>query len=74
MQIQNLSESVFFIISASITFKLLLFKWIWVRHNEHSVKSLQLNDLLHVLQVTLAGIEPVKLKKTKKNVRKIRMK
>ena len=29
-------------------------------HNEHSVKFLQLTDLLHVLQITLADIRPGK--------------
>ena len=37
-----------------------------VRHNEHSSKFLQLIDLLHMLQVTLANIRPDKLKKEKK--------
>ena len=31
-----------------------------VRHNEHSIKFLQLTDLLHVLQVTFADIRPDK--------------
>ena len=37
-----------------------------VRHNEHSIKFLQLTDLLHVLQVTLADIRPDKFKKKRK--------
>ena len=37
-----------------------------VRHNEHSVKLLLISDLLFVLQVTLTGIGPVKLKKLRK--------
>ena len=60
MHIQNLSKPVFFIISASIVFKLLHFKWTIVRHNEHSIKFLQLTDLLYVLQITLADIRPEK--------------
>ena len=51
MYIQNLSKPVFFIISASTTFKLLHF-------NEHWITFLQLTDLLHVFQVTLADIRP----------------
>ena len=41
-----------------------------VRHNEHSTKFLQLTDLLHVLQITLADIRPDMSisKKRKKNV------
>ena len=41
-----------------------------VRHNEHSIKFLQLTDLLHVLQITLADIRPDMSisKKRKKNV------
>ena len=41
-----------------------------VRHNEHSTKFLQLTDLLHVLQITLADIRPdIPIsKKRKKNV------
>ena len=69
MHIQNLSEPVFFIISASTTFKLLHFKLTMVRHNEHLVKFLQLTDLLHVLQITFADIrpdKPIKKKKEKK--------
>ena len=31
-----------------------------VRHNEHSIKFLQLTDLLHVLQITFANIRPEK--------------
>ena len=38
-----------------------------VRHNEHSIKFLQLTDLFHVLQITLADIRPDKsIKKEKK--------
>ena len=38
-----------------------------IRHNEHATKFLQLTDLLHVLQVTLADIRPNKsIKKEKK--------
>ena len=38
-----------------------------VRHNEHSIKVLQMTDLLHVLQITLADIRPGKsIKKTEK--------
>ena len=38
-----------------------------VRHNEHFIKFLQLNDLLHVLQITFADIRPEKsIKKEKK--------
>ena len=38
-----------------------------VRHNEHFIKFLQLNDLLHVLQITFADIRPEKsIKKDKK--------
>ena len=35
-----------------------------VNHNEYSIKFLQVNDLLHVLQVTLRPVTmgPVKLK------------
>ena len=36
-----------------------------VTQNEHSVKFLQLTDLLHVLQVTLADIRPDKFKEKK---------
>ena len=41
-----------------------------VRHNEHSIKFLQLTDLLHVLQRTLADIRPDKSikKRERKNV------
>ena len=31
-----------------------------VRHNEHSIKVLQMTDLLHVLQIPLADIRPKK--------------
>ena len=31
-----------------------------VRHNEHSIKVLQMTDLLHVLQISLADIRPKK--------------
>ena len=40
-----------------------------VRHNEHSIKFLQLTDLFHVLQITLADIRPYKsIKKERKNM------
>ena len=40
-----------------------------VRHNEHSIKFLQVTDLLHVLQITSADIRPDKsIKKERKNV------
>ena len=46
-----------------------------VRHNEHSITFLQLTDLLHVLQVTLAENRPdkffLKKKKRKKEDKKI---
>ena len=29
-----------------------------VKHNEHSIKFLQLTDLLHMLQITFADIRP----------------
>ena len=32
-----------------------------VRHNEHSIKLLQMTDLLHVLQITFTNIRPDKL-------------
>ena len=41
-----------------------------IKHNEHSLKVLQLADLLKVLQVTLAEIIPGKFKKRKKKIRK----
>ena len=62
MQIQNLSKPGFFIISVSTTFKLLCFRYILVWHNEHSIKFLQLTELLDVLQVTLADIRPCKFR------------
>ena len=38
-----------------------------VRHNEHSIKVLQLTDLLHVLQITFTDIRQDKsIKKEKK--------
>ena len=38
-----------------------------IRHNEHTIKFLQLTDLLHMLQVTLADVRPDKsMKKEKK--------
>ena len=37
-----------------------------VRHNGHSIKFLQVTDLLHVLEVILADIRPGKLKKERK--------
>ena len=40
-----------------------------VRHNEYSVKFLQLTDLLHVLQITFADIRPDKSIKKKKKER-----
>ena len=49
MYIQNLHEPVFLIISVSTTFKLLHFELTMLRHNGHSIKFLQLTDLLHVL-------------------------
>ena len=48
-----------------------------VRHNEHSMKFLQLTDLLHVLQVTLAlwqTLDQTSLKNEKKKKRKERKK
>ena len=41
-----------------------------VRHNEHSIKCLQLSDLLHVLQITFADIRPYKSIKKKKKRKK----
>ena len=41
-----------------------------VRHNEHSIKFLQLTDLLRVLHITLADIRPDKSIKKKKKKRK----
>ena len=66
MQTQNLFEPVFFITSASTKFKFLHFKWTMVRHNEHSIKFLQLTDLVHELQIIPADIRPKKLKKKSK--------
>ena len=66
MQIQNISEPEFFINSASTTLKLLYFRCILVRLTEHSVKFLQMNDLLQVLQVTLADIKRCTYKKRRK--------
>ena len=40
------------------------------RLNEHSIRFLQLTDLLHVLQVTLPGIRQDKLKKKRKKKKK----
>ena len=80
MRIQNLSEPVFFITSGSATIKLLHFKWTMVRHNEHSIKFLQLtnfyNWLIKFLQISIACvtnnfafIRPNKsIKKEKNNV------
>ena len=65
MHIQNLSETVFFIISASTTFKLLHFKWTTVRHNEHSIKFLQLTDLLPVLEIILLTLDQTSQQKKK---------
>ena len=39
-----------------------------VRHNEHSITFLQLTDLVHVLQVTLADFKPDKLLKSKEKI------
>ena len=40
-----------------------------VRCNEHSIKFLQLTDLLHVLQITFTNIRPDKsIKKDRKDV------
>ena len=39
-----------------------------VSHNEHSIKFLQLTDLLHVLQITLADIKPDKSIKRRKHL------
>ena len=66
--IQNLSEPAFFKISALTIFQLLYFKWTMVRHNEHSITFLQLTDLVHVLQVTLADFKPDKLLKSKEKM------
>ena len=41
-----------------------------VRYNEHSIKFLQLTDLLHVLQITFADIRPDKSIKKKERERK----
>ena len=44
-----------------------------VRHNEHSMKFLQLTDLLHLLQVTLAlwqTLDQTNLKNEKKKKKK----
>ena len=41
-----------------------------VRHNEHSIKFLQLTGLLHVLQITLVDIRPDKSIKKKKKEKK----
>ena len=70
MQTQKLSEPVFFIISASTILKLLHFKWNMVKHNEHSIKLLQLTDLSDGLQVSLEDIRPHKLKKQRKKEKK----
>ena len=37
-----------------------------VRHNEHSIKFVQLTDLLQVLQLTFADVRPDKSIKQKK--------
>ena len=68
MHIQNLSEPVVFIISASTTFKLLHFKWNMVRHNEHPIRFLQPTDLLHLSQLTFVDIRPDKSIKKKKKM------
>ena len=52
---------------ASIILKLSHFKCILVTHNEHSITFLQLTDLLHMLQVSLAGIRPHKFIKEKES-------
>ena len=41
-----------------------------IRHNEHSIKFLYLNDLLHVLQITFADIRPDKSIKKKRKKKK----
>ena len=46
MHIQNLSVPVFSTVSASTTFKLLYFKGTSVRHNEHSIKFVQVTESL----------------------------
>ena len=43
-----------------------------VRHNEHSIKFLQLTDLVHVLQIIPADIRPNKLKKSQRKEAKKR--
>ena len=47
MHIQNLSVPVFSRVSASTTFKLLYFKGTSVRHNEHSIKFVQVTESLN---------------------------
>ena len=37
-----------------------------LRHNEHLIRFLHLTDLVHVLQITLAGIRPDKSIKKKR--------
>ena len=44
-----------------------------VRHNEHSIKFLQLTGLLHVLQINLVDIRPDKSIKKKTKERKKNM-
>ena len=41
-----------------------------VKHNEHSIKLLQLTDLSDGLQVSLEDIRPHKLKKQRKKEKK----
>ena len=43
-----------------------------VRHNEHSIKFLQLTDLVHELQIIPADIRPKKLKKSQRKEAKKR--
>ena len=61
MQIQNLSEPEFSIISTRATFRCIL-----IRHIEHSIKSLQLTDLLHYLELTRQTLDHIKLKRERK--------
>ena len=66
MQNQKLSEAELFIISPLTTFKLFNFRFLLASHKKRSVKFLQLNDLLHVVQVTLARTRPYKFAKRKR--------
>ena len=70
MQTQNISEPVMFITSASTTFRSMHFKWTMVKQIEPSIKFLQLIDLLHVFQVTLADIRQESKKKERKKGQK----